>query len=549
MRPTRLLVRGSALLLLAPLAAAQLREPGVPPSARGTLPPEVPSVLLEAGDVRALRAAAEAQQGGKFRYGVELPVGPDGLGVDDAGRWDTLSETGELVWRLELVSPGAHSLGVVFSRFDLPRGAQVFLRNPASGEVLGAYGESTENPNGVLAVQPLRGERVVIEYVEPAGTLTRPALVVGTLVHDFLDVLARVQQGSTLALSCLVDVNCPQGANHQDVKRAVVWMFGGGGGCSGSILNNTSEDGTPYLMTAEHCGNMTNATFVFDYERTGCESGSSSQSKSLSGSTQLAVSPLYDGQLYRINQPIPASYEPFYAGWSVDLDVTRGLGISHPSGFPKKISIDNQPPFLVSTRWSVQWNVGAIQPGSSGSPLFDQDERVVGSLSTGAGGCSQNGQYGRFDLFYATKNLAQWLDPAGWGVGGIDGYDPLEPYTQPYDGAGANPEVFTTVTAPQLGTSWISQVDASAFPLAGSTVLVGHPAPADGPQLGFGRIVVDLGTPRLFQLAAPVSAGLSTHTVPLPNDFALAGLVAYTQAFVLGGGTVATNGLKVVLNP
>jgi hypothetical protein len=546
MRSARILVHACSSLLLAPLAAAQLREPGVPASLRGTLPPEVPSVFLDAGDVSPLRAAAEAQQGGKFRYGVELSVG---LGVDDAGRWDTLPETGELVWRLELVSPGAYSLGVVFSRFDLPRGAQVFLSDPRSGAVLGAFGESTENPNGVLAVQPFRGERVVIEYVEPRGTRARPELVVGTLVHDYLDVLARMQQGTSIELACLVDVNCPQGANSQDIKRAVVWTFGGGGGCSASILNNTSEDGTPYLMTAEHCGNMTNATFVFDYERSGCESGSSSQSKSLSGSTQLAVSSFYDGQLYRLNQSIPASYEPFYAGWSVDHDVTRGVGISHPSGLPKKISIERDPPFLVTTRWSVQWNVGAIQPGSSGSPFFDQDERVIGSLSTGAGGCSQNGQYGRFDLFYSTQDLAQWLDPEGWGVAGIDGYDPLEPYTHVYDGAGTNPRIFDTVTEPRLGTSWTMQVDTTTLPLAGSTVVIGHPEPADGPQLGFGRIVVDLGTPRVFQLAAPVVGTASTHTVPLPSDMALAGLVAYTQAFVLGGGTVATNGLKVVLNP
>src|SRR6185436_7905692 len=97
-------------------------------------------------------------------------------------------------------------------------------------EVYGAYGESTENPNGVLAIQPFRGNHVVLEYVEPAGTLERPALEVGSVVHDYLDVLARMDQGSVFAATCLVDVNCPAGANHQDIKRAVVWLLGGGGG-------------------------------------------------------------------------------------------------------------------------------------------------------------------------------------------------------------------------------------------------------------------------------------------------------------------------------
>ncbi|MSR61567.1 MAG: hypothetical protein EXS08_03845 [Planctomycetes bacterium] len=535
----------SALSALAPFATAQLREPGQPASFRHALPSDVPCLVLDAPDVRPLRVAGADPSAGRFEYGVPLYVGH---GLEDAGRWDTVAETGELVWRFELLSPGAFSLGVVFSRFDLPRGAQVFLYDAAHGEVFGAYGESTENPNGVLAIQPFRGNHVVLEYVEPAGTGARPALEIGSVVYDYLDVFARMSQGSVFASSCLVDVNCPQGASHQDIKRAVVWLTGGGGGCSGSILNNTAEDGTPYLMTAEHCGNMTNATVIFDYERSGCATGSSSQSKSLSGTTQLAVSSLYDGQLYRINHPIPASYEPFFAGWSTATDVTRATGISHPSGFPKKIQLENQAPFLASTRWSVQYNIGAIQPGSSGSPLFDQHERVIGSCSTGAGGCSQNGQYGRFDQFYANRNLAQWLDPLNWGVAGIDGFDDIEPYTQTY-GNELNPALLTTLTEPRLGTTWSARVDATTLPGATSTLLRGHSAPADGPTLAIGTMLIDTSSAQLFLHGAPVSAGLSTHSFLLPNTPSLIGAVAYTQAFVLGGGTVATNGLKAVLNP
>jgi len=538
----------SVLAALAPLPFAQLREPGQPASFRHALPSDVPCLVLDAPDalqLHALRAAAEDPAAGRFQYGVPLSVGH---GLEDAGRWDAVAETGELVWRLELLAPGAFSLGVVLGRFDVPPGAQLFLYDAAHTELYGAYGESSENPNGVLAIQPFRGNHVVLEYVEPAGTRARPALEIGSVVYDYLDVLARMNQGSVFAASCLVDVNCPQGATHQDIKRAVVWLLGGGGGCSGSILNNTAEDATPYLMTAEHCGNMTNATVIFEYERTGCAAGTSSQSKSLSGATQLAVSSLYDGQLYRINHPIPASYEPFFAGWSTATNATRATGISHPSGFPKKIQLENHAPFLATTRWSVQYNVGAIQPGSSGSPLFDQAERVIGSCSTGAGGCSQNGQYGRFDQFYATKNLAQWLDPLGWGVAGIDGFDDIEPYTQVYGGT-ANPALLSTLTEPRLGTLWSVRVDATTLPGATSTLLRGHRAPADGPTLALGTMLIDTGSPQLLLHGAPVSAGLSTHSFLLPNTPALIGAVAYTQAFVLGGGTVATNGLKVVLNP
>jgi hypothetical protein len=527
-------------------ATAQLREPGEPASFRARLPADVPSLAFPVPDARALREASESGSDGRFQYGVELDVG---RGLEDSGRWDTVAATGENVWRLELVSPGAFSLGVVFRRFDVPPGAQVFLYHPLQRRALGAYGESTENPNGVLAVQPLRGDRVVIEYVEPPGALELPELEVGVLVHDYLDVLARMRQGDVLAASCLTDVNCPIGSTRQDIKRAVIWMCGGGGCCSGSILNNTAEDQTPYMMVAEHCGNMTNGVFVFGYERTGCATGSSSQSKSLSGATQLAVSQQFDGQLYRLNQPIPASYEPFYAGWSLATPAAGPLiGISHPSGLPKKIQVDWQAPLAVPTRWSVEFDIGAVQPGSSGSPLFDKNERVIGSCSTGGSSCSGFSNYGRFDLFYSSKNLAAFLDPLGWGLSGIDGFDPILPYAKPYNGAGVNLSVYTSVTEPRLGTTWTARIDTSSRPAATSTVLYGYDEPAEGPVIAFGQALIDSTSPLQFSHVSPIAAGVSTHSFPLPASTSLVGRVSYTQAFIIGGGTRATNGIKLVLN-
>jgi len=542
----RLLTTALCLSALSTLSAAQLREPGVPASRRAVLPAEVPCLVLDVPGPEARRALAAEEPVGPLRYGTELPVH---AGLEDAGRWDTVPGTGELVWRLEIASPGAYSLGVFFERFDLPPGAQVFVHAPNGGEVLGAYGESTENPNGMLFVQPLRGDRAVIEYVEPPDATTRPELVVGTVTHDWLDLLSHMAPGGTLALACLIDVNCPQGAARQDIKRGVIWMLRSGVGCSGSILNNTAEDKTPYMMTAEHCGNFTNGVFVFEYERTGCGAGASSTSKTLSGSTQLAVSSFYDGQLYRLNQSIPASYHPFFAGWSRSTAVhAQVVGISHPSGDPKKISIDNQDPFLTANRWSVQFDAGAIEPGSSGSPLFDQAKRVIGSASTGSGGCSTFANYGRFDLFWETSGLGTWLDPQGWDLSGIDGLEGNAPYARTYVGSGANPNVYTSVTEPRLGTNWVAQIDTSFQPAATSTVLAGYAVPAEGPTMFYGELLVDLGSPQQFQHSAPVSAGLSTHTFALPSLMALVGRVSYTQAFVLGGGARATNGVKLVLN-
>ena len=76
--------------------------------------------------------------------------------------------------------------------------------------------------------------------------------------------------------------------------------------------------------------------------------------------------------------------------------------------------------------WRVYFNDGIVQYGSSGSPLFNQNNRIVGQLhgnqknlcGTNTCFCSQIpvGEYGRFDLSWTGNNndstrLSNWLAP------------------------------------------------------------------------------------------------------------------------------------------
>src|SRR5690606_29415597 len=294
---------------LAGAALGQIRHPGTPASEMFDLPAEVDTVVLDAPDVARLKAEdAVAPEVGPLRYGAVLSTS---LGLDNAGTWTELDDYGLRVWRLRLVSPGAFTLGVTFDLFRLPAGASVFLYDADRREVLGAYTRENQADSLSLGIEPVIGDDLVIELVTPATTTEPPLLNVGQVIHDYRDVRdpafygGRGDQGT----SCTIFINCPEGANYQDVKRSVVRTLAGGALCTGAILNNTNADDTPYLLTANHCGSMSNAQFRFNYEYNVCGTGGTNSGTTLSGAQFLASRPSgnpcgstsIDSQLYRLN--------------------------------------------------------------------------------------------------------------------------------------------------------------------------------------------------------------------------------------------------------
>ncbi len=544
----------ASLFALAGATHAQLSRAGTPASFSGTgslgaFEGELPIEMLPAPDIAALLAEDEANGPFPYRYGDMIETS---IGLFEQGRWDS-AEDGTVIWRVEIFSPGAFSLGVLFEEFDLPSLGEVYIYDPAKTQVLGAYTEANEQENGMLAIEPIIGDRLVIEYIQRPGTAELPRLRVGSVVHDYRDLFTRLaNQAIERSAICFVDINCPEGAPYQDIKRSVVEVIASGAQCSAAILNNTAEDGTPYMLTANHCGNQTNGIQIFAYERTGCSIGPSSTSKTLSGSTKLASNSGFDSQLYVLNSAPPESFDPFYAGWGTG-NAPQGpmVGIHHAQGNPKKISIDNGNAIVDVTRFGVDWDVGMVHGGSSGSPLFNKSKRVVGpACCVSDFNCNtQLTLYGRFDKFYSSNSLAQWLDPLGLNPGGIDGYDPFAPIAlaEQYNGSDANPLVYTG-NPPTLGTTWFGSVSASGHPGAVSTLILGYLAESSGTFLASGELLIDLSSPFVFQSIKNVSGTSSIHSAPIPTDPALAGMVAYSQAAILGGGVELTNGLKLTLN-
>ena len=109
--------------LAAAVGSAQVEHGGAPASARASLRRVVPSARMRPVD-RAHLLAEDAQRGRDEapRFAEVLPVE---LGLANAGTWERMKD-GTRVWRLRIESRGALSLALVFSRYQLSEGAELF---------------------------------------------------------------------------------------------------------------------------------------------------------------------------------------------------------------------------------------------------------------------------------------------------------------------------------------------------------------------------------------------------------------------------------------
>lgn len=367
------------------------------------------------------------------------------LTSDRQGTWETLKD-GSRIWRLIIYSPNALSLNLIFSRFQLPKGASIYLYTPDYKTIRGAFTAENRTISGVLATVPLPGDKITVELNLPAGPEFTPVIEISKVSHDFKGFFTELSIAPASG-DCNVDINCPEGAGWQTEKKSVVKFINGRGMlCSGALINNVRNDGRPLLLTANHTilsiSDAAQAVFFFRYERPSCGNGSGPLQYTLSGSKLLATTSKLDFCLVELSSAPPKNYEPYYSGW--DRGVVPYLDsvtcIHHPGGDVKKISKsfhrvvtgDFGGGYDTNTHWHIStWDIGTTEGGSSGSPLFNMDHRIVGDLTGGWASCSDNfnDYFEKFSVCWdrypdSSNQLKYWLDPEGTGAFVVNGFDP-----------------------------------------------------------------------------------------------------------------------------
>jgi len=360
---------------------------------------------------------------------------------------------GYKVWRTGIVSPDAAAISIVFTLFNIPSGAKLFLYNPSQSIVLGSFSSINNNVNGVLPIRPLASDTIIVEYQEPetlaSGNSLKGELKIGYASHNFVDTNGYLKKTNPDGgISCSPQIMSVDAEN--PVIGAVCLIYTttqyNAYYSSGSLINNYKNK--PYVISSYHC-------FDEEYEKSSIfffqnhepkEGVWGSSELSIAGASKVAASDTLDFALVELNQMPPADYRPYFAGWDAQEEsgyLNPYKCLHHPNGdFTKYSSSQNrvvqaQPDFERSlfcykTFWKVEnWNIGATQGGSSGSPLFNSDNKIIGCLTGGSSSCT----YQKNDYYYMlskawsfysdySKQLKHWLVPSGSSVKSMDGADP-----------------------------------------------------------------------------------------------------------------------------
>jgi lysyl endopeptidase len=348
----------------------------------------------------------------------------------------------------------------------LPEGTEMYIYNSNGEMITGVISDKENNEKRIWGSSIYKGDEVNIEIKLPTKARGNLSLFLSNLAFGYKNIFVDKVAGFGLSGPCNINILCPQGNNWVAERNSVVYIAKSNGDalCSGAMLMNTCETNIPYLLTANHCFNPPNQPqedvsqwrILFQAWSSTCTPSQNSTGLLFNGTTLRANWAPSDFCLVQLNQTpaatplVLASALINYAGWSRSTTTaTNGVSIHHPQGDVMKISTFISPVVRSNNttwnvggqtiippgtlHWRVQWPTtngfptgaplsGITEPGSSGSPLFDQNQRIVGQLAGGPSDCSsasiKQDVYGRFDDSWTgggtnATRLSNWLDPTG----------------------------------------------------------------------------------------------------------------------------------------
>jgi Trypsin-like peptidase domain len=400
------------------------------------LPPasEAAREQLEAMEARN-RAGQEPRQVGFSRRlpdAVAARISGDSLVTSsDPHSIQMRSATGTSFWGTRVTIRGAGGVRLHLTDVHLPPGTKLWSYGTEGNPV--AFGLELLGPGGDLWAPMTFGETSYLDVeVPPTGSAGGFSIVEAAEIRPL---------AASTEPPCATDAVCVAPATFSPIGEAMSavavlifqinsTMFGQ---CTGTLLNDTAQDGVPYLLTANHCistqDEATSLTAYWDYHAPTCGGTVPSLGSvpTSSGATLLANSSRSDFSFLRLNAVPPGRA---YMGWnSSSSAVPKGttlFRVSCPASTTDTDTVlqqqwsDYATPLPTSGCLGTTFinsikTSGYAFEGSSGSATMLSSGEVVGQLYGTCANitdpCTQpdNTIDGAFSVSY--PSVAQWLSP------------------------------------------------------------------------------------------------------------------------------------------
>ncbi|MCH7415329.1 T9SS type A sorting domain-containing protein [Belliella sp. R4-6] len=346
-------------------------------------------------------------------------------------------------------------MSVLFEKIDLSRNAKVYIVNDKENYLQGPLTAESINKSENFITPPMPGEKIRVILIEPIEEKYQSNILISKVSHGIVDMFGvnnyeykSLQSESCLGFGCSAPCNsniiCWPSLDlaskgialilYQSEFSNDVLSYG-----SGVLLNNGKQDKKPIVLTPIHtyAGYMIeDLQFMFHYKSSSCNPTTQGPENIVAyGATALSNPNLtgnVDLRLLELNEnpftsPVFSNNPVSYLGWSIiDHPILSTLGIHHPRGDVQKYIAGGVPTKDNQTNnqyfaWRVTMQDGALQTLSSGSPLLDDQLRLIGA-NIGAyglleGACEEtdgDGRYSRISM--AWHEFQQYLDPDDEGI-------------------------------------------------------------------------------------------------------------------------------------
>ena len=378
-----------------------------------------------------------------------------GVGIDvscslNNGKW--ISVEGGRLWMVELKSDNAQSLNLFFDELYLPTNGELYVMNSDKTELFGPVKQEYIPASGSFLTETMIGSSTRVYLFEPENQYGESRLHIKQVVYGYRRSKLGDEQSRGFG-DCSIDVACyPEFEKEsKGVARMLINNFMDSYYGTGALLMSTDYQYKPYFLTAYHCLDfnsdgyisglekacLSNALFRFNYMKEECGGNLYKITRTFFGATIKAI--YGDCALLELSQDVKAYENICWLGWDNSNNYpTSGVGLHHPYGEAMEIALEYSTIPVGLNLWHFYFDDGAVWPGSSGSPLLNQNKKAVGLLSNGSSNASDHCndtfvQYSRITSFWNgwgsdSTRLSTWLDPLGTGQTTIDSSYPFEGY-------------------------------------------------------------------------------------------------------------------------